>query len=154
MWASSSRYCSFQYRSDWSFRPYWVLCYNVRTLPTVRHYSPWWVISGICLMNMLSDVTINQVPGVNIPLHDFGYYIFALILASAFHEAGHALAAARYDIDFLVLNSSFYNSISFVMCLCQSKSSTTRLWAVFVRRRAGSVRWASNRRFFKPYSAT
>lgn len=39
-----------------------------------------------------------QLPGVNVPLQDIGYYLVALTVASVAHEAGHALAAVRSNV--------------------------------------------------------
>lgn len=36
-----------------------------------------------------------QLPGVNIPISDTGYYISTLLICSVFHELGHATAAVR-----------------------------------------------------------
>ncbi|XP_026804668.1 membrane-bound transcription factor site-2 protease [Rhopalosiphum maidis] len=38
------------------------------------------------------------VPGINLPMSDLSYYIFALMFSTVFHELGHALAAIREDM--------------------------------------------------------
>ncbi|XP_050523676.1 membrane-bound transcription factor site-2 protease isoform X2 [Daktulosphaira vitifoliae] len=38
------------------------------------------------------------VPGINLPMSDFGYYVIALMSTTIFHELGHALAAIREDM--------------------------------------------------------
>lgn len=38
------------------------------------------------------------VPGLNLPASELGYYGFALIISSVFHEIGHAVAAVREDV--------------------------------------------------------
>lgn len=38
------------------------------------------------------------VPGLNLPTSELGYYGFALIVCSVFHELGHAIAAVREDV--------------------------------------------------------
>ncbi|KYQ58541.1 Membrane-bound transcription factor site-2 protease [Trachymyrmex zeteki] len=46
--------------------------------------------SGVILEPML--------PGVDIPFNEIGYYVTTLAICSIFHELGHALAAAREDV--------------------------------------------------------
>ena len=48
-----------------------------------------------------------QLPGVNLPLSELGYYVVALLVSSAFHEFGHFTAAIRY----LCINQHFYQLI-------------------------------------------
>ena len=38
------------------------------------------------------------LPGVNMPLADFGYYFVTLLICSVIHEAGHAIAAVNEDV--------------------------------------------------------
>lgn len=38
------------------------------------------------------------MPGVNLPFNEIGYYVLSLAICSIFHEFGHALAAAREDV--------------------------------------------------------
>lgn len=38
------------------------------------------------------------VPGVNLPASELGFYGFALIVCSIFHELGHAVSAVREDV--------------------------------------------------------
>lgn len=40
---------------------------------------------------------IFQIPGINIPISDIGYYVISLLICSLFHELGHASAAVRYE---------------------------------------------------------
>ena len=35
------------------------------------------------------------LPGVNLPKSEWLYYVITLAICTAFHEAGHALAAVR-----------------------------------------------------------
>lgn len=39
-----------------------------------------------------------QLPGVDVPFNEIGYYIVTLAICSIVHELGHALAAAREDV--------------------------------------------------------
>lgn len=39
-----------------------------------------------------------MLPGVNLPLNEMGYYMITLAVCSIVHELGHALAAAREDV--------------------------------------------------------
>ena len=36
-----------------------------------------------------------MLPGVTLPISEFGYYVMALLLCSVIHEAGHAIAALQ-----------------------------------------------------------
>ncbi|CAG2113905.1 unnamed protein product, partial [Medioppia subpectinata] len=38
------------------------------------------------------------IPGINLPLSDFGYYFISLAICSIYHESGHALAALREGV--------------------------------------------------------
>lgn len=38
------------------------------------------------------------LPGVNLPLNEFGYYIIALLICSVVHEAGHGIASVLEEI--------------------------------------------------------
>lgn len=39
-----------------------------------------------------------QLPGIDMPFNEIGYYIITLAVCSIMHELGHALAAAREDV--------------------------------------------------------
>ena len=41
------------------------------------------------------------MPGVNLPLSQVGYYLATLLICAVIHEAGHAIAAARYLLSFI-----------------------------------------------------
>ena len=53
-------------------------------------------IQCIKIVSKFNHASTFQVPGLNVPWKDAGYYILSLTFASIVHEAGHALAAARY----------------------------------------------------------
>jgi hypothetical protein len=42
-----------------------------------------------------------KVPGINVPWSDFPYMILATAFSVAFHELGHALAAARFYSNYI-----------------------------------------------------
>lgn len=45
----------------------------------------------------MCGISSLQVPGVNLPISDIGYYVATLVICSVVHELGHAIAAVRYD---------------------------------------------------------
>ena len=50
------------------------------------------------------------MPGMNMPWNQVCYYFITLITAGAFHEVGHAVSAARYEVDtiwFFVVNHHY-----------------------------------------------
>ena len=53
------------------------------------------------------------IPGVTFPLTDFGAYAISLIITTAFHELGHALAADCQDVKILgKLIYSIFNELT------------------------------------------
>lgn len=56
------------------------------------------VRAEVCIVFELYLCVCVQVPGVNIPISDIGYYVLTLLICSVFHELGHATAAVRYTI--------------------------------------------------------
>ena len=66
------------------------------------------------------------LPGVNMPLTEFGYYFLALLLCSILHEAGHAVAAVNEDIK--VLGSGLF--VLFVLPAAFVDLPTDQLLAV------------------------
>lgn len=69
---------------------------NIRPLISMRQLFP----SG-CLLVILStlltlkNLFLLQVPGVNLPTSQLGYFFTALLLSGLIHELGHAVAALR-----------------------------------------------------------
>lgn len=55
-----------------------------------------------------------KVPGINLPMADLGYYVFALMFSTVFHELGHALAAIRY----LIFYKIYYLLLTLVQVFC------------------------------------
>lgn len=47
------------------------------------------------LVFFFSVVFLLQVPGVNLPTSQLGYFFTALLLSGIIHELGHAVAALR-----------------------------------------------------------
>ncbi|RUP50327.1 hypothetical protein BC936DRAFT_139614, partial [Jimgerdemannia flammicorona] len=45
-----------------------------------------------------NQVFVPVIPGVTLPISHIGYYLLALLVSGVFHEAGHAIAAAREGI--------------------------------------------------------
>lgn len=63
-------------------------------------------------------ITIEPiVPGINLPLSELGYYSFSLVLCSIVHEAGHALAAVRENVNLecVGINIIFILPIAYVI---------------------------------------
>lgn len=55
------------------------------------------------------NIKIEPVlPGVNLPINELSYYVFTLIFCSIVHELGHALAAAREDINVINVGINLY----------------------------------------------
>lgn len=52
---------------------------------------------GLCFSYYYNFV-LFQLPGVNVPFSDIGYYVVTLGICSIVHEFGHALAASREDV--------------------------------------------------------
>lgn len=84
------------------------------------------------------------VPGVNLPLKDVGYLVFAIFFSGILHECGHAIAAAREGIQvngvgtfifilypgaFVDLNST---ELSSSHPLCQLRIYCAGVWHNFV----------------------
>lgn len=44
------------------------------------------------------QVFIPVIPGITLPISHFWYYLLALLMCGIFHEAGHALAAAKENL--------------------------------------------------------
>lgn len=44
---------------------------------------------------LIFDLLPLQVPGVNLPTNQLGYFFLALLLSGIIHELGHAVAALR-----------------------------------------------------------
>ncbi|XP_015428984.1 PREDICTED: membrane-bound transcription factor site-2 protease [Dufourea novaeangliae] len=62
-----------------------------------RTFDIW--MNGPSLDNNNSESFLEpMLPGVNMPLNEFGYYVVTLIFCFITHELGHALAAAREGV--------------------------------------------------------
>lgn len=66
------------------------------------------------------------VPGVNLPASELGFYGFALIVCSVFHELGHALSAVREDVH--VINVGV--NVLFILPVAYVNLSTERFNAL------------------------
>ncbi|XP_031843283.2 membrane-bound transcription factor site-2 protease [Nomia melanderi] len=56
-------------------------------------------MNGPSLDNNNSELTLEpMLPGINMPLSEFGYFIVTLVICCIVHELGHALAAAREGV--------------------------------------------------------
>lgn len=49
-------------------------------------------------MYLIIEFYIFQLPGVNLPFNELGYYTTTLAICSIVHELGHALAAAKEEV--------------------------------------------------------
>lgn len=64
------------------------------------------LITTALFQNLFSSTAASErtlviepvVPGLNLPASELGYFAFALIVCSNFHELGHAIAAVREDV--------------------------------------------------------
>jgi S2P endopeptidase len=86
----------------------------IGTIGLVGHLV-WLLRMSVAERATSTPVLVPVIPGVNVPLTDMFYYVFAILIATAVHEAGHALAALsnRCVVDgvglasFLVLPAAF-----------------------------------------------
>jgi len=53
----------------------------------------------------LGEKFFLQIPGVNLPKKDLGYYLVTIFLSALVHEFGHAVAAVRYTRKVTVFNA-------------------------------------------------
>ncbi|CAO1305039.1 unnamed protein product [Diamesa serratosioi] len=78
-----------------------------------------------------SDVARLQIllPGVNLPINEFGYYVIALLICSVVHELGHGIAAVLEDIPVtgFGLNLVFLIPIAYTE-IDTDQISSARLW--------------------------
>ncbi|XP_012261670.1 membrane-bound transcription factor site-2 protease [Athalia rosae] len=86
---------------------FWLAWFNAGVIITVLLLP----IASFIILKMTFSLWIGQspkdsgiqtlepmLPGVNLPLNEIGYYAATLALCSIVHEFGHALAAAREDV--------------------------------------------------------
>ncbi|XP_036140201.1 membrane-bound transcription factor site-2 protease isoform X2 [Monomorium pharaonis] len=71
---------------------------------------------NMLLIGSLSDTSPGAIlepmlPGVDVPFHEIGYYIITLAICSIVHELGHALAAAREDVQLFGLGILIFFTI-------------------------------------------
>ncbi|KAI9576578.1 hypothetical protein GQX74_009635 [Glossina fuscipes] len=68
--------------------------------------SPAKIVEGAALIESIKIEIL--LPGINLPLEEIGYYITTLLIATAIHELGHALAAVLEDVPVTGFGFHFY----------------------------------------------
>ncbi|KAG7209465.1 hypothetical protein KM043_015554 [Ampulex compressa] len=70
-----------------------------------------------------------MLPGVDVPFNEIGYYTVTLAICSIVHELGHALAAAREDVQLFGLG--IWHNIILATLAVTILTLSTWLWAPF-----------------------
>ncbi|KOC69888.1 Membrane-bound transcription factor site-2 protease [Habropoda laboriosa] len=75
-----------------------VILLPLATIAILRMTFNIWT-NGPSLDNSNSEPLLEpMLPGIDVPCNEIGYYIITLVICTFMHELGHALAAAREDV--------------------------------------------------------
>lgn len=75
-----------------------VIILPIATIAILRMTFNIWT-NGPSIDNTNSEPLLEpMLPGIDVPFNEIGYYIITLAVCSIMHELGHALAAAREDV--------------------------------------------------------